>query len=262
MHQPADVREPEAELRRAAVLLRAARQVAVLTGAGVSAESGVPTFRGGGGLWEGQRVEDVATPEAFRRDPALVWRFYNRRRAQLGTVRPNPGHHALAALEQRLGPDNVTLVTQNVDGLHELAGSRGIVELHGRIDRVRCTRCEARRPFPDDAPDAPPPCPECGAPLRPDVVCFGEMLPPGALEAAHAAASDCDVFLSVGTSNIVEPAASLPWLAARRGAPVVVVNLTSDGQRAGAGIIHLNGPAGAVLPALVERAWPDAPRGT
>jgi NAD-dependent protein deacetylase/lipoamidase len=235
--------------------LRAARRVAILTGAGVSAESGVPTFRDAlTGLWARFRPEDLATPEAFARDPALVWRWYRERRQRLRTVEPNPGHRALVALEGRI--PELTLITQNVDGLHARAGSREVIELHGNITRVKC--------FAEDTPveewadtEAVPACPRCGGPLRPDVVWFGEMLPPLALERARAAAGRCDVFLSVGTSNLVEPAASLPWLASARGAPVLIVNPTADGQRAGSGILPLLGKAGVVLPALLREAWPE-----
>src|SRR6266542_6436868 len=145
MHHPIDGPDVDAALERAAAVLRGAERVAVLTGAGVSAESGVPTFRGGGGLWEGHRVEDVATPRAFRRDPELVWRFYNARRAGLRTVRPNPGHHALVALEQRWGPERFALITQNVDGLHRTAGSRRVLELHGHPPRSTLCPCTALR---------------------------------------------------------------------------------------------------------------------
>src|SRR5262245_43645002 len=140
MHHPVD-HELDESLERAAGLLGRARCVAVLTGAGVSAESGLATFRGAGGLWEGHRVEDVATPEAFRRDPALVWRFYHARRSGLHEAQPNPGHLALAALEQRFGGERFALITQNVDGLHRRAGSRRVLELHGNLNRVRCTGC-------------------------------------------------------------------------------------------------------------------------
>src|SRR5260370_42353816 len=142
MHPPIEADHLSQSLRRAADSLRRADRVVVLTGAGVSAESGVPTFRGADGLWEGYRVEEVATPTAFRRDPRLVWRFYNLRRANVRTVHPNPGHVALKALEDRWGSDKFTLVTQNVDGLHKRAGSRHILELHGNLGRVRCTECE------------------------------------------------------------------------------------------------------------------------
>src|SRR5437588_12114562 len=153
MHHPVDTEDLESALARAADGLRRAGRVAVLTGAGVSAESGVPTFRGGGGLWEGRRVEDVATPDAFRRDPTLVWRFYHARRAALRAVRPNPGHHALAALEDRWGSDRFTLITQNVDGLHRAAGSRHVVEVHGTLARVRCTGCGQSEDTTADLPE-------------------------------------------------------------------------------------------------------------
>src|ERR1700680_4082634 len=142
MHSSLDHVSNEEALDRAARLLHPAHRVAALTGAGISAESGLGTFRGAGGLWEGHRVEDVATPSAFRRDPQLVWRFYHKRRAALAKVQPNPGHHALVALERRLGPDAFTLVTQNVDGLHQQAGSRSVLEIHGALRYVRCTGCQ------------------------------------------------------------------------------------------------------------------------
>src|SRR5215471_17533161 len=164
-------------LAQAVPVLRRAQYVGVLTGAGVSAESGIATFRGAGGLWEGQPIEDVATPYAFRRDPGLVWRFYNQRRSNLREVKPNPGHHALSRLEARLGGERFALITQNVDGLHRAAGSRHVLELHGSLARVRCTGCDAVEDLPDEALDALPRCRGCGALLRPDVVWFGEMLP-------------------------------------------------------------------------------------
>ena len=235
--------------------LRAAHRVAVLTGAGISAESGIPTFRDAlTGLWANFRAEDLATPDAFRRDPDLVWHWYRSRRQRLREVEPNPGHRALAALAGKV--PELTLVTQNVDGLHARAGSRDVIELHGNITRVKC--------FDEDLPvddwtdgEAVPRCPRCGGLLRPDVVWFGEMLPPRALERARAAAEACQVFLSVGTSNLVEPAASLPWQAASRGAMVLIVNPSAEGQRAGPGIHPLIGPAGVVLPALLRETWPE-----
>ena len=255
MHPPIDTHD--ADLDRAAGLLRAADRVAVLTGAGVSAESGVPTFRGGGGLWEGHRVEDVATPRAFARSPEMVWRFYNARRAALRTVRPNPGHHALVALEGRLGPDRFTLITQNVDGLHRAAGSRNVLEVHGSLARVRCTGCGRVEDRPEEALDDLPRCGPCGALLRPDVVWFEEMLPEGVWEKAVAAASACGCFLVVGTSAVVYPAAGLIGTARARGCPVVEVNLepTAVSHRVDVG---LYGPSGEVLPRLVERAARDA----
>jgi NAD-dependent deacetylase len=254
MHHPVDSHDPEADLERAAGMLRAAARVAVLTGAGVSAESGVPTFRDAGGLWEGHRVEDVATPSAFARDPLLVWRFYNLRRAALRTVRPNPGHHALARLEERLGPERFALITQNVDGLHRAAGSRHVLEVHGSLARVRCTGCGRVEPRDDELGDLPH-CDGCGGLLRPDVVWFEEMLPQDVWAQAEAAAVACDCFLVVGTSAVVYPAAGLVGMARVRGASVIEVNLqpTAVSHRIDVG---LYGPSGVILPRLVERAQP------
>lgn len=228
--------------------LRSARRVAVLTGAGVSAESGIPTFRDAlTGLWANFRAEELATPEAYDRNPELVWRWYRTRRLAVAAAQPNAGHRALVRLAECVP---VTLITQNVDGLHVRAGSREVIELHGNITRVKCSREHiVVEEFADT--DELPFCPRCGAGLRPDVVWFGELLPAGALERAQDAARAADVFLSVGTSNIVEPAASLPWIAARAGATVIVVNLSDEGQRAGPGIHLLRGPSGVVLPELV-----------
>lgn len=235
-------------------LLRAAERIAVLTGAGVSAESGIPTFREAlTGLWENYRPEELATMAGFRRDPQLVWEWYRGRRQAIAAASPNPGHFALARLA-RLVP--TTLITQNVDGLHRRAGSTDVVELHGNIGRVKCADCNrVADPFPDT--EAIPSCERCGGPLRPDVVWFGELLPPEAIERAQTAARECDLFLSIGTSNIVEPAASLPWMAARSGAAVIVVNTSTEGQRTGPSIHYLLGPSGDVLPRLLDAAWPD-----
>ncbi len=238
--------------------LRRARHVAVLTGAGVSAESGLPTFRDAlTGHWAKHRPEDLATPEAFERNPALVWDWYRMRREGALRAEPNPAHLALARLDG-LAP-RVTLITQNVDGLHRRAGSKVVVELHGDITRVRCSRegTPAETWVEPPSGDPPPRCGGCGAYLRPDVVWFGETLPEQSLHRAWAAVYDCDVFLTVGTSNLVEPAASLPWLAAAQGATVAVVNTTMEGQWQGVGIHHLTGPAGEVLPRLFDAVWPS-----
>lgn len=197
--------------------------VAVLTGAGVSAESGIPTFRGEGGLWRDFRPEELATPEAFRRDPALVWQWYNWRRELIAGCAPNAAHETLADIEKDL-PD-FTLITQNVDGFHQAAGSRNVLELHGNVWRVRCTSCgflteDHRVPL----PDLPPHCPTCDGLLRPDVVWFGESLPRDVLEAAWAAAARCRTMLVIGTSALVQPAASLPTVALRGGAYLVEIN--------------------------------------
>jgi len=236
--------------------LRRAQRVAVLTGAGISAESGIPTFRDAlTGLWADYSPEELATPEGFRRNPDLVWSWYRSRRLAVAKALPNPGHLALAALEHLV--PQLTLITQNVDGLHLRAGSRDPIELHGNIARVKCCDCgRIAAEFADT--DRVPSCADCGGLLRPDVVWFGEMLPAAALRRAQAASASADLFLSVGTSNVVEPAASLPWQAAASGAVVVVVNTDAGGQHSGAGIHHLIGPAGTVLPDLIRQVWPDA----
>jgi len=241
------------DLTRAAEWLTLAERVCVLTGAGVSAESGVPTFRASDGLWEGHRIEDVASPDGFVRDPRLVWQFYNARRANVKTVKPNPGHHALAKLEERWG-DGFTLVTQNVDGLHRAAGSRNVLEIHGSLHRTRCLGCERVKDRGLEPLGDAPEC-ECGARLRPDIVWFGEALPPDIWHRAMEAAYECDVMLVVGTSAVVHPAASLVPIAKRArppGAKVVEVNLTRTEASAFADA-GLYGPSGVVLPKLVER---------
>lgn len=245
-------------------MLRSSEVVTVLTGAGVSAESGIPTFRDAlTGWWENFRPEELATPEAFIEDPARVWGWYALRRAMVRQAQPNPAHEALSYLARRL--PRCTLLTQNVDGLHEAAGHEDVVSLHGSLLRVQCSaHCSPAFEAPlsmdaqslEDGPIAPPPCSVCGAPLRPDVVWFGEPLPEAALTRARAATFACDVFLSVGTSNMVEPAASLPWLAASHGATVLLVNPSLRGQRSGPSIVPLLGTAASLVPRLVARAWP------
>ena len=237
--------------------VRHARLVAVLTGAGVSAESGVPTFRDAlTGLWARYDPRALATPAAFARDPGLVWEWYATRRAMLRDIAPNAGHHALATLEQRVPA--MLVATQNVDGLHQRAGSRNVVELHGNIPRVKCSACAAPAPTWDD--DASPPrCAHCGGLLRPDVVWFDECLPPDALAAALDAAARCDVLLVAGTSAEVYPAAAIPERARRHGARVVEINPAVTPLSA---LAHdtLRGPSGVVLPALVAAAFPDGAR--
>lgn len=186
--------------------LAAARSVCVLTGSGISAESGLPTFRGTGGLWRTHRVEQLASPDGFARDPELVWSWYDERRRAHLSVEPSPAHRALAVLETRV--TDFTLVTQNVDSLHLRAGSRNVLELHGTLREAKCTLCDARRPF-DDAFDLAALAHGCGGMWRPDIVWFGESLPQDVLAHAIAAAQRADVMLVVGTSGIVQPAASL-----------------------------------------------------
>jgi NAD-dependent deacetylase len=224
-------------------------RVFVLTGAGVSAESGIPTFRGEDGLWRSHRPEELATPYAFARDPKLVWEFYDWRRRIIAEKGPNAAHRALQTLEKKV--PLFTLVTQNVDGLHRKAGSENLIELHGNIWRVRCTSCG--REFENyDVPVAiPPECSDCGQMLRPGVVWFGESLPQGELAKAFRAASECDVALIVGTSGVVQPAASLATKAKRSGAKVVEVNLEETPNTAWVDIALL-GKAGEILPQLVQ----------
>jgi NAD-dependent deacetylase len=236
--------------------LRTARHVAVLTGAGVSAESGIPTFRDAQtGLWARYNPEELATPRAFRRDPALVWSWYAERRRAVAAASPNPGHLALAALES-LTP-RLTLITQNVDGLHRRAGSTDPLELHGSLARARCSVEGTRYTSWEEGDATPPPCPACGAHLRPDVVWFGEALPEEALAQAWAAAAECDLFLSVGTSGLVEPAASLPRVAYNRGAAVAIINLDVASHSAER-VYSINARSGQLLPALVAAAFPGA----
>lgn len=232
--------------------LRAAQRVVVLTGAGISAESGVPTFRDAlTGLWARYRPEELATPEAFQRDPKLVWDWYAWRRGLVLQAQPSAGHLALVELESQVPA--FLLVTQNVDGLHGRAGSKEIVELHGNIARTKCFDCErvAEEEAGTVTDAVPPRCRHCGGMLRPDVVWFGEMLPEDALQEAMRATAECDVFLSVGTSTVVEPAASLPFLASRSGACVVEVNPDAT-PLTGRAAFSLRGQAGVVLPALLH----------
>jgi len=234
-------------------LLSRARHVLVCTGAGVSAESGVPTFRDAlTGLWARFRPEDLATPDAFRSDPRLVWDWYAWRWELVQRAQPNPAHRAISRL-QDLVP-RLTLVTQNVDGLHQRAGSRDVVELHGNLARAKCFEHHHPAANWDDTDEKPPRCVLCGSPLRPDVVWFGEDLPAAAWAKAQRAASSCDLFLSIGTSMLVYPAASLPLSALRGGAAVVQINPEAT-DLDGSAAFNLRGRAGEVLPALVSAVW-------
>ena len=220
----------------------------VLTGAGVSAESGVPTFRGHDGLWRKHNPMELATPEAFERDPKLVWEWYIYRRGLMESVRPNPAHTAIAELERLQG--RFLLITQNVDNLHRRAGSSEMVELHGNIFRVRCSVCGSRICELPDLSELPPKC-QCGGNLRPDVVWFGEMLPREAIDRAFQASAECDCMLVAGTSAVVQPAASLPLVAKRGGAFVAEINseptpLTDFVDAS------MMGKAGELLPGILE----------
>jgi NAD-dependent deacetylase len=228
--------------------LRDAQAIAVLTGAGISAESGVPTFRGADGLWKGRSPMELASPQGFARDPQGVWEWYNLRRRTLLQVKPNPGHFALAQLERRA--PSFGLITQNVDRLHQAAGSRRLLELHGNIWDVRCTGCSAV--FDRAGIELPPEprCEHCGAWLRPGVVWFGEMLPEGAMAQAEAWTERCDVFLVVGTSAVVMPAAGLVYLAKEAGACVIEIN-PEETPATEVADIALRGRSGEMLPLLM-----------
>jgi len=230
--------------------LAAAKSVTVLTGAGVSAESGVPTFRDAQtGLWAKYSPEDLATPRAFLRNPRLVWEWYEWRRKLVADARPNPAHLALAEMESLFPAFD--LVTQNVDGLHQRAGSRNVTELHGNIMRTKCYDDNMLVSTWDHTGEVPPKCPRCGGLLRPDVVWFEEPLPEAALKTATNAARQCQLFLSVGTSTLVYPAAGLPEEALRSGATVVEINPHRTPFTDSASFV-LAGSAGGVLPKLVE----------
>ncbi len=228
--------------------IQESQRLVVLTGAGISAESGVPTFRGSGGLWRSFMAEDLATPEAFARDPRLVWEWYDWRRSKVAQTQPNPGHLALAKLER--GKSDFSLITQNVDGLHDLAGSGRPLKLHGDIWELRCTSCSYKGVNRDVPLTAIPPRCECGSLLRPSIVWFGESLPSDVLEQAWSASEQAELFLVVGTSALVHPAASLPLVAKRSGARVVEINLEpsaiSDQMD-----ISLMGRSGELLPQLI-----------
>ena len=231
-----------------------AKSVTVLTGAGISAESGVPTFRGAGGLWRNFRPEELATPEAFERNPQFVWEWYDWRRSIVAKARPNRGHHALADLEPRV--THFTLVTQNVDGLHDAAGSRQVVKIHGDIWLLRCLSCgreETNRAVP--LVPLPPRC-ACGGMQRPGVVWFGEAMPAAAMERSFEAARRCEVFLCCGTSALVHPATGLPRLALEAGAKLIEVNLEPT-PLSHAVHVSLLGKAGDILPEIIRCSPPD-----
>jgi NAD-dependent deacetylase len=240
---------PEALLLK----LRSAARVVVLTGAGISQESGLRTFRDPqNGLWRQYRPEELASPEGFRRNPKQVWDWYAYRREAVKGARPNPAHYALVEMERHV--PYFTLITQNVDGLHQMAGSRNVIELHGNIQRVRCSVCgESALDWEDDGLEVPR-CERCGGLLRPDVVWFGEPLPAAALQAAVEAARQAQVFFSIGTSGIVQPAASLPYAAKNRGALLIEINLETTPLTPRADFAF-HGKAGEILPALVRASW-------
>ena len=246
----------ETSIQKAANLIAGSSQLAVLTGAGVSKESGVPTFRDAHeGLWEQYDPAQLATPQAFQNDPKLVWDWYTYRRGLVRKAQPNPGHIALAQLEQYV--PSLVVITQNVDDLHEQAGSSHVIHLHGNIARNKCFNDCRGNPTLIDLEDvaadedAPPVCPYCGAYLRPDVVWFGEMLPMHALNDAKQYSIDCDVMLVIGTSGLVTPAASLPGVAQNTGATLIEVN-PDYSMITRIADIKLDGPSGEIMPRILS----------
>jgi len=238
----------EYQVEEVVEFLAGAGRVAVLTGAGISAESGVPTFRGKDGLWKQYKAETLATPEAFERDPKLVWEWYDWRRGLIAPVEPNAGHRVIAGWERLFG--EMAVITQNVDGLHAKAGSQNVVELHGNIWKLRCTREGTVEEVRDNPlPHIPPVCPNCGSFLRPHIVWFGESLDPVVLDRATDLSESCQVMFVIGTSAVVHPAASLPYAAARAGAKIIEVNLEPTSLTPHANFFF-PGKAGEILPVL------------
>ena len=237
--------------------LRNADSVTVLTGAGISAESGVPTFREAqSGLWSKYDPQELATPSAFINNPGLVWDWYNWRRELISKASPNPGHSVLANLENLTS--EFTLITQNVDGLHQKAGSRKVIELHGNIARARCWENSHLFDSWEEVGNDPPTCSKCGSILRPDVVWFGESLPRQALTLATEASENCDIFFSIGTSALVHPAASLPLIAKRNGVSIIEINVQTTPLTPEADFF-LQGPAGKVLNELEKVLFDSRP---
>lgn len=233
----------------AKALFQKAKSPIALTGAGISKESGIPTFRGAEGLWRRFRAEELATAEAFFNNPDFVWEFYNERRAGVAKASPNPAHLALADFERRR--PELTLITQNIDGFHQEAGSEAVIELHGNIWRIRCVHCsfnkeDRRIPFPSREP-----CPDCGGRLRPDIVWFGEMLDPGVVSKVIGLVRSCDVMLVIGTSSVVQPAASFIYEAKGQGARLIEVNPERTVVSPLADF-HLEGAAGQILPEILS----------
>ncbi len=238
-------------------LLRTTGRVVALTGAGASSESGVPTFREAQtGLWAKYRPEDLATPQAFHKNPLRVWDWYQWRRGIIADVMPNQGHFALADMEQNIQRRNAdfTLITQNVDGLHRKAGSQNIIEIHGNIQLTKCDDCLEPISTWEDTDSSPPHCPHCDGLLRPDVVWFGEPLPLEALHSSVALSKQCELFFSIGTSALVQPAASLPVYALE--AKAVVVEINPNPTPISNHVTYtFQGLSGEILPALVNETW-------
>src|SRR5574341_205876 len=239
----------EDQIKEAKAIIENSSSIVVLTGAGISAESGIPTFRGKDGLWRKYRSEELASQEAFQRDPKLVWEWYDWRRGIAKDAKPNPSHNALVSLENE--KPNFTLVTQNIDGLHQLAGSRNIIEMHGNQWQIRCTNCDIIEQN-HDVPlnELPPKCKNCGALGRPNVVWFGEMIPISTIDNILIAIERCGVMLIVGTSGVVEPAASMGLVAKHTGKTVIEINLETT-LNSSYYDISILGKSGEILPMLL-----------
>lgn len=237
------------QIERAANLLQRARSVFVLTGAGVSAESGIPTFRGSEGLWKSYSAEQLATTDAFRRNPELVWEWYHWRQGLIQKADPNPGHRALAEIEERT--EKFLLLTQNVDDLHHRAGSKRVLQLHGSIFRTRCSVCGRIEEHAEHAHETLPKC-TCGGLLRPDVVWFGEQIPSDVWNEALGFLSRADLAMICGTSGVVWPAAAIPGIACERGIGTIEINLELTAVSSIVDV-SLVGKAGEILPELVRR---------
>ena len=240
----------EKEIAKAYELVSNSNEIVVLTGAGISAESGIPTYRGEEGLWRNYDPHELATPEAFFRNPKLVWEWHDSRRVIMKNAKPNPGHFAITALEKE--KRDFTLITQNVDGLHFAAGTRNIIELHGSLWEIKCTECEkVEKNYQAPIPQLPPQCDACGAVMRPNTVWFGEIVPMERVDRCLFAIEQCDLLLIVGTSGMVEPAASMGLIAKKSETPVVEIN-TDITPGTGLYDASVMGKSGEILPLLVE----------
>lgn len=242
----------EKEIAKAYELISGSNEIVVLTGAGISAESGIPTYRGEEGLWRNYDPHELATPEAFFKNPKLVWEWYDSRRAIMKNAKPNPGHFAITALEKE--KKDFTLITQNVDGLHFAAGTRNVIELHGSLWEIKCTETECEKlekNYQVPIPELPPKCDACDAVMRPNTVLFGEIIPMERIDRCLFAIEQCDLLLIVGTSGVVEPAASMGLIAKKSEKPVVEINIDIT---PGTGLYDASvmGKSGEILPLLVE----------
>ena len=245
----------EKEIAKAYEFMRGAEKVVVLTGAGISAESGIPTYRGDEGLWRNRSPQELATAESFSKNPELVWEWYDSRRAVMKQARPNAGHLAITALERK--KRDFTLITQNIDGLHLVAGTRNVIELHGSIWEIRCVKCSrVEKNYQVPLPELPPMCGTCGEAMRPNTVWFEEMIPMERIDRSLLAIEECGLLVIVGTSGVVEPAASMGLIAKKSEKPVVEINLEVT---PGTGLYDASilGKSGEVLPLLVEYETPE-----